>query len=128
MHSLRGLTELSGIRHRSGSIELMVSTAICTSTAPRPWDWRWKQKIHCGPEQIAEWRAWKTGSGGTFRCLRGFTCKTSRQLQRTMKRVSGYLTPTKDCTGGPTAVSKIFRTIRCLLMTEAPSGLERNEG
>src|SRR6266446_6678521 len=89
VHSLLGRKELSGLRHRLGSIVLMGSIATFTLMAPPRWDCLSTQKTRCGPEQIVEWCAWKTGSGGTFQCLRGFTCRTSQQLRRTKKRASG---------------------------------------
>src|SRR5882762_2950832 len=113
MHSLLAQTERFGLRRRTGSSEWMAGTAICTSKALPPWDCRRELKRRCGREQIAEWCGWKTVSGETFRCQWGCACKTSRQLQRTMKRASGFATRAKDSTTGLVAVSPIFQTSLC---------------
>src|SRR6266851_2564813 len=96
MRSLPGPTGQSGHRQPWGSIELMARTAICISKASLSWDCPRTGKTRYGQGQIAESYAQKTETGATFRCLPEFACKTSQELQRTVKMACGYLILAQD--------------------------------
>src|SRR5229473_2359462 len=110
--SLPGRTELSGLRQRSGSIELMAGAAICTSRAQAHWGCTSIEKMRSGQEQIEELHECRAANGNSH-CQLGFSLRQLPRLRETMRLASGFLMRTKDFTGGQTAVLQIIRESPC---------------